>query len=147
MSWLFESISKKVDSVVTMGNFHLIILNTGSRYAISTVHLFLVCFCSQWLVLSRSLESLVEGHKWFLNQFVEIPRRSIIVCFLSLSAKAGWNLSQFEISCSWQPPHVFPMERGGGGCSLEDAKEGPGYPSIKSFPNGGKGLKYSWTLP
>jgi hypothetical protein len=23
---------------------------------------------------SRNLESLVEGHNWFLNQFVEIPR-------------------------------------------------------------------------
>ncbi len=48
----------------------------------------------------RSLESLVEGHNWFLNQFVEIPRRSIIVCFSSLSAKAVLNLPPFEISCS-----------------------------------------------
>ncbi len=28
---------------------------------------------------AHSLESLVEGHNWFSNQFVEIPRRSIIV--------------------------------------------------------------------
>jgi hypothetical protein len=32
----------------------------------------------------RSLESLMTGQNWFLNQFVEIPRRSIVVCFLSL---------------------------------------------------------------
>jgi hypothetical protein len=38
------------------------------------------------------VESLVERHNWFSNQFVEIPRRSIIVCFSSLSAKAGLNL-------------------------------------------------------
>ncbi len=31
----------------------------------------------------------MEGHNWFLNQFFEIPRRSIIVCFLSLLAKAA----------------------------------------------------------
>ncbi len=43
---------------------------------------------------------IVVGHNWVLNQFVEIPRRSIIFCFLSLSAKAGFNLSPFEISCS-----------------------------------------------
>jgi hypothetical protein len=52
-------------------------------------------------VLSQSLQSLMEGHNWFLNQFVEIPWRSIIVCFLSLSVKAGLNLPPFEISCSW----------------------------------------------
>jgi hypothetical protein len=49
---------------------------------------------------ARSLESLVEGHNWFLNQFVEIPRRSVIVFFFALSAKAGLNLSPFEISCA-----------------------------------------------
>ncbi len=41
------------------------------------------------LVLQCSLESFMEGHNWFLSQFVEIPRRSIMVCFLSLSVKAG----------------------------------------------------------
>ncbi len=49
------------------------------------------------LVGARSLESLMEGQNWFLNQFDENLRRSIIVCFLSLSAKAGLNLSPFEI--------------------------------------------------
>jgi hypothetical protein len=39
----------------------------------------------------------MEGHNWFLSHFVEIPRRSIMVCFLSLSAKAGLNLPPFEI--------------------------------------------------
>ncbi len=34
----------------------------------------------------------------------ELPRRSIIVCFLSLSVKAGLILPPFEISCSWPPP-------------------------------------------
>jgi hypothetical protein len=43
----------------------------------------------------------MEGHNWFLNQFVEIQGNSIIVCFLSLSAKAGFNLPPVEISCSW----------------------------------------------
>jgi hypothetical protein len=33
---------------------------------------------------ARSLESLMEGHNWFFNQFVEIPWRSVIVCLLSL---------------------------------------------------------------
>ena len=47
-----------------------------------------------------SLESLMEGHNWFLNQFVKIPRRSIIVYFSSLLAKAGLNHTLFEISCS-----------------------------------------------
>jgi hypothetical protein len=41
------------------------------------------------LLCGRSLESLVDGHNWVLNQFVEIPLRSIIVCYLSLLAKAG----------------------------------------------------------
>jgi hypothetical protein len=35
-----------------------------------------------------------------LNQFVKIPRRSIIVYFSSLLAKAGLNHTLFEISCS-----------------------------------------------
>ncbi len=38
------------------------------------------------------LHSVMEGHNWLFNQFVEIPRRSIIVSFLSLLAKAGLNL-------------------------------------------------------
>ncbi len=37
--------------------------------------------------------------KLVLNQFG--PLRSIIACFLSLSAKASWNLPPFEISCIW----------------------------------------------
>jgi hypothetical protein len=45
-----------------------------------------------------SLESLVDGQNWFLNQFNWIPRRSIIVCFIS-RGKAGINLPPFEISC------------------------------------------------
>jgi hypothetical protein len=52
-------------------------------------------------ITARSLESLMEGQNWFLNKYDEIPRRSIIVCFVSLSAKAGLNLPPFEISCSW----------------------------------------------
>ncbi len=47
-----------------------------------------------------SLESLMEGQNWFFNRFREISRRSILVCFFSLSAKAGLNLPPFEISCS-----------------------------------------------
>jgi hypothetical protein len=38
---------------------------------------------------TQNLKSIVEGHNWFLNHFVEIPRRPIIVSFLYLSAKAG----------------------------------------------------------
>jgi hypothetical protein len=48
-----------------------------------------------------SLENLIEGQNWFLNQFDEILQRYIILGFLSLSAKAGLNLPPFEISCSW----------------------------------------------
>ncbi len=52
----------------------------------------------------RSLESLIMmGQKSFLNQFDEIPRRSLIVCFLSLLPRAGLNLPPFEISCLWPP--------------------------------------------
>jgi hypothetical protein len=39
----------------------------------------------------RSLKSLVDGNNWFLNPFAEIPRRSFVICFLSLSEKAGLN--------------------------------------------------------
>ncbi len=61
-----------------------------------------------WVVMCRAqtLTSLVERHNWFSNQSVEIPRRSIFVYFLSLSAKASLNLPPFEISCSWQPSQV-----------------------------------------
>jgi hypothetical protein len=48
----------------------------------------------------RRLENLMGEHNWLLNQFDEIPGRSIIACFVSLSAKAGLNLPAFEISCS-----------------------------------------------
>ncbi len=34
---------------------------------------------------AQSLESLMEGHNWLLNQFVEITWRSIIVCMLLIS--------------------------------------------------------------
>ncbi len=37
------------------------------------------------------------------DKLVKFPRRSIIVYFLSLSTKAGLNLSPFDISCSWSP--------------------------------------------
>ncbi len=40
---------------------------------------------------AHSLEGLMKVHNWFLNQFVKIPRRSIIVCLLSLLAKAGFK--------------------------------------------------------
>ncbi len=47
------------------------------------------------------------GYHWywpfFLNKCHNQSRRSIIVCFLFLSAKAGLNLPPFEISCSWPP--------------------------------------------
>jgi hypothetical protein len=54
-----------------------------------------------WLyayIRAYSLEILMEGHNWFLNQFVEIPRRSIMVCFLSLTAKELVQISQHFIS-------------------------------------------------
>jgi hypothetical protein len=44
----------------------------------------------------------IQGTKRLLILYPDpqhwIPRRSILVCFLSLSAKAGLNLSPFEIS-------------------------------------------------
>ncbi len=36
-------------------------------------------------------EILMEGHNWFLNQFVEIPQNSNIVCFLSFFGKSRFN--------------------------------------------------------
>jgi hypothetical protein len=53
-----------------------------------------------------SLESLMEEQNCFLNQFDEISRGSIIVCFLISLAKAGLNL----------PPNLYtfkePRNRG-----------------------------------
>jgi hypothetical protein len=63
-------------------------------------NLFLTLIGSSTLPRSLEIENLVEGHILFLNKFVKIPRRSVIVCFLSLSAKADLNFSPFEISCS-----------------------------------------------
>ncbi len=62
-----------------------------------------------WLI-QYSLTSLhlMEGHNWFQKKFVKIPRRSIIVCFLSLSAKAGSNLSPLEISWAWPQSRICP---------------------------------------
>jgi hypothetical protein len=45
----------------------------------------------------RSLESLVDGNNWFLNPFAEIPRRSFVVCFLSLSEKTGLKVLSSEM--------------------------------------------------
>ncbi len=45
------------------------------------------------------------------RQIVEIPRKYITVCFLSLSAKAGLSLPPFGISCSWRPSLVFIQRR------------------------------------
>jgi hypothetical protein len=56
------------------------------------------CFGISRQSRNRILESRTEGHSWFLNQFIDISWRSIIVCFLSLSAKAGLNLPPFEIN-------------------------------------------------
>ncbi len=47
-------------------------------------------------VLARA-RSLIEGQNWFLNQFDEIPRRSVIVSLLSLSEKAGLKVHKIEI--------------------------------------------------
>ncbi len=38
-----------------------------------------------------SIKSLKEEQIWFLNQFDEIPQRSSIACFLSLSAKSRFK--------------------------------------------------------
>ena len=42
-----------------------------------------------YLYRSRRHEIPKEAHNWFLNQFVEISRRSIIFCFLSLSTASA----------------------------------------------------------
>ena len=47
---------------------------------------------------ARCIESLVEGHYWILPSLLKI---SSLICSLSLLAKAGLNLSPFEISRSW----------------------------------------------
>ncbi len=57
----------------------------------STIFSILFCF------ITFSLESYAQSpqswkvNNWFLNHFIEIPRRSIITCFLSLLTKAGLN--------------------------------------------------------
>ncbi len=63
------------------------------------------------LTRAHSLESLMEGHNWFLNQLVRISRRSIIVCFVFLLAKVGLNRTLFEISCSWPPAQGMAEDR------------------------------------
>ncbi len=47
-----------------------------------------------------SLESLIEGQNWFLNQ---IDGRDSTEIYHGLSAEAGYNLPPLEISCSWPP--------------------------------------------
>jgi hypothetical protein len=74
------------------------------------LHIGRLCFRLISLTLlarARSLESLIEKQNWFLNQFDETPRISVIVSLLSLSEKAGLNLPPFAISCSWPPSLLF----------------------------------------
>jgi hypothetical protein len=68
-----------------------------------------------------SLESLTEGHNWFLNQVVEIPRRSIIVCFLSL---LGRGLQRDVVYLDWPiaPSYMSPNAGGGGGGGVAGPK-------------------------
>jgi len=79
---------------------NLTVLRNHPLLFTGTISVFLWLYAYIW---AYSLESLMDGHNWFLNQFVEIPRRSIMVCFLSLSAKAGLNFPTFDNSCSWPP--------------------------------------------
>jgi len=48
-------------------------------------------------------------YNWFLNKFVKIPRSSIIVGFLFLLVKAGYNLPPFEICCSRPPSQMIDL--------------------------------------
>ncbi len=50
-------------------------------------------------------ESLMEKHNWFWNHAVlsRLLGDQVLVCFLSLSAKACLNCTLFEKSCSWPP--------------------------------------------
>jgi hypothetical protein len=50
----------------------------------------------------------MEGQNWFLIQFDKIPRISIVVFFLSLSAKAGLNLPHRQKKLM-----IFPFQPGG----------------------------------
>jgi hypothetical protein len=75
---------RNYDVITRFRNYVTTLVPTGKHAKIANLLLLQV----SWSVP----EGLVEGHNWFLNQFVEIPRRSIIVCFLPLSAKACLNL-------------------------------------------------------
>jgi hypothetical protein len=69
---------------------------------------------------------MMEGHQsFFLNQFIEIPRRSIIGCFLKflpLVAKAGLNRTLFEISAGIFKQSMGARNRVGIGLSYRPAR-------------------------
>jgi hypothetical protein len=70
-------------------------LNVLKKYIISRYHSLTrqISFAKN----GSSQRSIVSAYGPM--QFVEIPRRSIIICFSSLLAKAGFKSTLFEISC------------------------------------------------
>ncbi len=77
--------------IITAHHFllHSLLLYSFLLYIYTVVfsHLYFSSFISlvslsiSLIFRVRSLESLMEGHNWFLNQVAEIPRRSFIVSF------------------------------------------------------------------
>jgi hypothetical protein len=56
----------------------------------------------------------MEGHNWFLNHFVEIPRKSIFVGFI-----VSFGKNQFNHSTIWDQLFLTTVSAGGegGGCT------------------------------
>ncbi len=87
---------------------------------------------------------------FFKNQFIEIPRRSIIGCFLkflSLVAKAGLNRTLFEISAGIFKQSMGARKRVVIGLSYHQATQPGGIGSLESilglllkFKNSGSGV-------
>ncbi len=89
-------------SLLLYGNVYLINLTVLRNHPLLfTISVFLWLYAYIW---AYSLESLMEGHNWFLNQFVEILQEIFHGRLLiSYGKRAGLKFPAFDISCSWPP--------------------------------------------
>jgi hypothetical protein len=81
----------------------------GSGQELVYVTELIYVLCTQ----SHVLENLTKRQNRFQNQYVEIPRRPIIVCFLSLLAKPGLNPLPLEIRAGIFKESMVARNRGG----------------------------------
>ncbi len=80
---------------------NLTVLRNRPLLLTGTISVFLWLYAYIW---AYSLESLMEGRNWFLNQFVEIPQEIYHGRLLiSYGKRAGLNFPTFDLGCSWPP--------------------------------------------